>query len=179
MYIFYHASTGGLSHTLAEYPGGKPPGNYIETEAQDLGVLTDWGVVDGVLTRLDISGAQAVEVAEINQVIGTVREGFITAIPGQEMIYVEKEAEARAYLAQIPEPADLIDFPWLAQEVGVTAPSAYELAQVWLNMAANLRVVGSALEGIRLDHIRRVELAVSASEILDVSASFSAAIQGV
>lgn len=104
---------------------------------------------------------KAIEAA--NVAIGQVRRAYITAIPGQEMIYAAKEAEAQAYISQ--EPENLADFPMLAAEVGITAPTAYHLAMVWLHMGAYWRHMAATLEKIRLGAIAKIEAASSADEI--------------
>ncbi|WP_282060082.1 hypothetical protein [Roseobacter litoralis] len=40
------------------------------------------------------------------------------------MMYLRKEAQARAFLAQAVTPTDLTDYPLIAAEVGITAQSA-------------------------------------------------------
>lgn len=89
-------------------------------------------------------------IAMVQERVGTARRRYITAIPGQEMIYQAKEGEAIRYVAASPEPADLTDYPMLAAEVGITAPTAHELAQVWLGMAHLWRQVAAVLEAARL-----------------------------
>lgn len=84
------------------------------------------------------------------QAVDQARRAFISDFPGQSMIYADKEKEAIAYLAADPEPDDLTGFYWLPKEVGVTAPTAYELAQIWVNMAALWRSVGPEIEGLRM-----------------------------
>lgn len=111
-------------------------------------------------------------ITEINTKIGKMRQAHITALPGQEMTYSAKEAEAKAYLAEDPEPEDLEDYPFLAAEVGVTAETPYQLAQVWLYMAHEWRTVGPQLENLRLSLIRDAEAATTMAEIEQVRGAF-------
>ena len=93
----------------------------------------------------------------------SLRQHYITVIPGQEMIYLAKEAEAVRYLAEAPE--TLTEYQMLSAEVGVTAPTAYELAQLWANMSALWRQVAATIEHIRLSAIYAVEAAPDADAI--------------
>lgn len=102
-------------------------------------------------------------VARINDAASSLRQHYITVIPGQEMIYLAKEAEAVRYLAEAPE--TLTEYPMLSAEVGITAPTAYELAQLWANMSALWRQVAAAIEHIRLSAIYAVETAPDAAAI--------------
>lgn len=92
---------------------------------------------------------RALAVAEINSLVATVRGRIVTDIPGQQMIYLRKEAEARAWVAAATP--DLADFPLLSAEVGITAPDADQLAQIWLNQAwLWAEVLAPALERLRI-----------------------------
>lgn len=64
------------------------------------------------------------------------------------MIYLAKEAEARAWVGATDP--DLATFPLLAAEIGITAPDADQLAQLWLNMADLWRSAAAGLEALRL-----------------------------
>jgi len=110
-----------------------------------------------------LASAKAVAVERINTTIGAVRSRYITALPGQDMIYLRKEEEARAWLAA--RSPDLADYPLLAAEAGVTAPDAYQLAQLWLNLSAQWVQLAAALERARMEAIGAVEAAGSAAEI--------------
>ena len=81
--------------------------------------------------------------------VDQARRRYITVIPGQDMVYGAKEDEARSYVAA-GSPGDLTTYPMLAAEVGLTAETPDQLAQLWLNMAAIWRQVAAALEPIRL-----------------------------
>lgn len=115
-------------------------------------------------------------IARVNAKIGEARLSYITAIPGQEMLYQAKEAEAVRYVAMSPEPADLSDFPLIGAEVGITAATAYELAQLWLNMSAQWRGVAAELEALRLTAVRDIEEAATAEEIATAESDLEAAL---
>ncbi len=89
-------------------------------------------------------------IARVNARAGKTRLKVYTDIPAQDAMYLEKRAEALAFLAEVPEPKTLADYPLIAGEVGLTAPTAYELAQIWLNRAHLFKLVGGATETARL-----------------------------
>lgn len=123
-------------------------------------VTTEWRDA----TAEDITAARADAVAAINQRAGAVRALFVTDIPAQQMIYLAKEAEARAYLAATP--ADLGQYPLIAAEVGITTDTALELAQLWVGTANQWRALAANIEAIRLGHIKMLghpELTVEAA----------------
>ena len=132
--------------------------------------------------RIEVSGqgklskAKAEAIERVTRRVDAARRLFITPIAGQEMIYLGKEAEARAYLSAEPEPVDLTDYPFIASEVGVTAPDAHGVAQVYLNLATQWRGIGSALEGIRLSAGANIN---SSTSLNMISAAESAALDAI
>ena len=116
--------------------------------------------------------AKAAAVARINDAIGTARLKYVTDIPGQQTIYTEKQAEARAYLTAVPVPVALADYPLLAAEVGVTAPTAWQLAQVWANKSVLFKQVAAITERLRMKASAAIAAALNEA---DVDAAVSAA----
>lgn len=116
-----------------------------------------------------LAQAKADAIARVNAAAGTLRGRYITIIPGQEMIYLAKEAEARAYLTESPEPETLASYPLIAAEVGITAPSAYAIAQVWANMAAIWRGIAAQIETARLGAVAQIEAAPNAGTAYDIA----------
>lgn len=101
--------------------------------------------------------------AEINQLAGEARARFITVIPGQEMLYLEKKAEAKRWLeAQNPS---LQDYPLLAAEVNITAIDAPALANLWMQMAAQWSVVAATIEAMRMAYINNVTGAANVATV--------------
>lgn len=113
----------------------------------------------------NLAGARLQAIARINAAIGARRKAFVTDIPAQEMLYLEKRSEALRYLAEDPEPEALDGYPLLAAEIGITAPTAWQLAQIWANQAAMLVAVAAHLETLRLGAIAAIETAATAEEI--------------
>ncbi|HEV8034391.1 hypothetical protein [Yoonia sp.] len=128
-------------------------------------------VVDGA-ARMARERSRAA--SEINATADEVRRRFVTPIAGQDMVYLRKEEEARRYLLADPEPATLADFPMLASEVGITAPTAFQLATIWLFMSGAWTRAAAAIEAARLSGIDRAHLAQSPSEIDQIVAETSA-----
>lgn len=124
---------------------------------------------------LTLVAAQAGARAAVNAVRGEVRGRFITTIPGQDMVYLEKEREAREWVAaraletNAPDPAD---FPHIAGEVGVTAPSMDEVAQVYLNMAGMFRAISAMIEREALTALNQIDAATTPEDAIAAATEF-------
>jgi hypothetical protein len=103
--------------------------------------------------------------AEVNARAGAARRGWITDLPGQDLVYAAKRTEAVVWLNADPVPADLSAFPWIAAEVGITAPTAAELAQIWLNLDALWQAEGARIEALRQAALTTIAAAQTASDI--------------
>lgn len=123
----------------------------------------------------DLIPLRAQAIADVNTQAGNVRSRFITTIPGQEMIYLKKEQEAISYIAEDPAPTNLVNYPLLAAEIGVTASTAYELAQIWLNMASQWQAVAGMIETARLTAVYTIEVAQTESAIAAAMQQFGTA----
>jgi hypothetical protein len=97
-----------------------------------------------------------------NQLIGEVRKAYVTDIPGQDMIYMRKEEETRRWLSATNP--DIADYPFIAAEIGVTADTPDQLAQIWLNMAYQWATVAASLERFRLTTLASVAVSQTPSE---------------
>lgn len=112
---------------------------------------------------------------EVNESVADVRRLHITDLPGQEMIYLRKEAEARAWLAADPEPEDLTAYPLLAAEIGVTGETPHQVATIWVWMAGALIDMAAALEPLRLGAIARIHADEDPEAVLaDLAAALAA-----
>ncbi len=132
---------------------------WIEVETPLTGELSDWSVINGALVMTSIKGQRADVITQINTAIGEIRARYITVLPGQKMLYLQKEAEARAFLAD-PDP-DLTDYPLIAAEIGITGATPEQVAQVYLNLAAMLRTTAAQLEQLRLSCVLMAETATT------------------
>lgn len=126
-------------------------------------ILGEWFDLRDLSVQL--AEAQKNSMMKISHLIGQVRERYITVIPGQEMIYSAKEAEAKDFLAADPAVVDLSEYPMISAEIGITADTAYELAQIWINMSVMWRNLSAHLEKIRLGTIAEIEDATNLQEV--------------
>lgn len=180
MRVYYDDQTGDVLFTLIvpENTARTPPGPFIEIPEQTFDSLSAWRVVDGQLVLVDIAPYRATAIQRVNARAGEVRAGFLTDIIGQEMLYKAKEEEARSYVLESPEPASLTDYPLIAAEVGITAATAYQLAQVWLYMGAQWRGIAAQIETARLGAIAQIGVAASEADITAIEATYLAAMVG-
>lgn len=111
-------------------------------------------VRDAAALAADLAAAKSAAIAQVNAWAGRERARHITIAPGQDMIYLAKEAEALRYLAD-PDPSPA-DYPLICAEVGVTAPDAYQIAQIWAQMAALWRQIAAQIETLRLWTIKAI-----------------------
>ena len=118
----------------------------------------------------NLAVCKALAIARINAASGLARQRYITTSPGQDMIYIAKEREALAFLAASTD--DLTTYPLLAAEVGVTALTAWELAQVWANVSVYWRAVAAQIEGVRMRALVQIETASDPKAVTAVLAAF-------
>lgn len=128
-----------------------------------------------VSKKKELDQAKAQVLRTVNTAIGEKRKDYITAIAGQEMIYLEKEREAKSYLAADPEPVDLTGFPFLAAEAGAAGYTPYQLAQIILFKAEQWRGVGPQLEALRVGTGVAIDLAESLEAVAEILADFQIA----
>lgn len=114
--------------------------------------------------------AKTEAIAAVNAVSGLTRQKFITILPGQNMIYMAKEREAIANLAA--PTGDSTPYPLLAAEVGVTAPTAWELAQVWVNVSVYWRSIAARIEGVQMCAIAQIENCTDPDDLNAIVATF-------
>lgn len=94
------------------------------------------------------------------------RRLYITKLPGQEMIYLAKEEEAFRFLSD-PEP-DMSAYPFISSEVGITAQTAWQVAQLWAHMASIWRGAAAILEQARLGTAAQIEAAATTQEVEEI-----------
>lgn len=124
-----------------------------------------------------LATTKATALATVDSSIATIRRAFVTDLPGQEMIYLAKEAEARAWQAATdPDPAD---YPFMSAEVGVTAPTPAALASLWLTMGAQWRAVAAQIEAARMTATAAIGAATTPAEAEAAVAALQAALAGI
>lgn len=132
-------------------------------------------------TAKELAEAKAKAAQEINVKSGKSRLYFITEIPGQSMIYSAKEVEAKQYLVEDPDGTsttiDTTGYPFIHNEIGVTADTAYAVAQVFLNLAQQWRYVGSQLEQMRVGYNAQISTATTTAQVRQSVEDFTLAMQ--
>ena len=85
-----------------------------------------------------------------------------------------------AYLARVTATpfayGTLDDYPMIAGEVGVTAPSAWQLSQLWLNMSERFRFIGAATERPRQIALNAIATAPDESTLQEAETAFAQAL---
>lgn len=133
-------------------------------------------VTTAVLIR-EFQEAQARAIAKITEIRAAARRQYVTDIPGQDAIYSAKYDEARTYMAD-PDPQPT-DYPLIMSEVGITADTAAEVAQVFLNLNALWRHAAGAVDAACFAAQNAVADATSTAEIDAVVAGLAAAIASI
>ncbi|MBN8294545.1 hypothetical protein JI664_21410 [Rhodobacter sp. NTK016B] len=111
----------------------------------------------------ELAEAKAEAKRHLHDWMAAARRAAITDLPGQDLIYQAKEAEARAWLADpAPDPAD---YPLLSAEVGITAPDAAALAALWISLSADWRATAATLEALRMTVGAAIDTATTEAEI--------------
>jgi hypothetical protein len=181
-----------------ETPGAHWPSNagvtVAEVESVPAGCAPGWSY-DGEsfeAPAMDMGPIRAAAHVEIDRIAGSVRASVLTMVPGQEMTYLRKEDQARAYLAD-GDPDDA-DYLLLQASVGADAyptghPNAGQLVATVAEAAAVVMMVsdawtglGATIEHVRLRGKRLVTLAEDQAEVDAIkawcSAAYTAALAG-
>lgn len=119
----------------------------------------------------DLGVARTSAIDKINTLSGRARLAMVTDIPGQQMIYLQKEQEAKDFFAD-PDP-QLENYPLIAAEVGVIAETPYEVAQIWANMAHGLVLWAARLEKARMSAITQLEQAQTEEDLQSIVDNFA------
>jgi hypothetical protein len=163
MRIYYDPETGVPSFTFNGPDEIAPVGGFIEGALE--GPLASYQVIDGELVEVDMEPRRELARIGVYTILSQARKSFITDLPGQGMIYLDKELEAKRYLALDPEPEDLTDFPWISHEIGITGQTAYQVAYLFEYKASLWRYVGPIIEALRLEAGNVIDAAQSQADI--------------
>jgi len=174
---------GGTVPSWAPLPAGAielPPGKGVEDLCGLRWTGTDWveRPVEPVWTPSPeeqaaglLMRARAEAVTRVNAEVSALRARFQTEGAGQAEIYADKRAEAVAFVAA--DAPDLADFPLLRAEVGVSAESAWQLAQIWLWKSDSARTIRDASEAVRMQAMAAIAGAASIDEVEAVQWAFT------
>lgn len=137
---------------MPRYEIRDPAGQLINTiivPADQVSVFTPEGGTAVSVSKIDrsLSLMKAAAHDRLFSAIAAARRKLVTELPGQEMIYLRKEDEAKRIIAD-PDP-QAISYPILAGEVGLLAPTLYQAAQIILWKSAVWQAIAAALEAYR------------------------------
>jgi hypothetical protein len=115
----------------------------------------------------------------IDAVANDVRARWAT--PGKHQIYADKRQEAERYLtaAQGGTLPDLAQFPYLSAEIGVSAETAIDLAELWIYMDSQWKMVAALIEQISIGAKAQVKVAADPAEIRSIVAEATASLDGI
>ena len=133
----------------ATYPGSLLSPGIDVIESDFIGDdLSCWRVIDGELVKYNIEPIRQSALNKLNERMAEMRSQLVTSLPGQDMVYIRKEEEAKSYLNSIAPVLE--DYPLIAAEIGITADTAYQIAQIWMAMSHFWISAAADLEGLRM-----------------------------
>jgi len=170
--VYFDPVTSNILYTMQ----GKPEalltqGSWVDVESIDELRIHELRVVDGaIVEREDILEARQEEaLAHVMSEIARLRRRMVTDLPGQEMLYLRKETQARDYVL-----TQTGSHPLIEAEVGITAPTKDEVAQVILNLAYQWEQMAQFMEQTRLSANAVIRAAITVQEVDVAKASFDA-----
>ena len=145
---------------------------------QDIAVEIEALIADADWREPVLADLKAALKVQVDALAETERLKYITPGAGQAMTYQQKVDEARAFkAASNPKAAD---YPVLSSEVGITAETLSEVADIVLAAFAQWQQIGAMIESIRLGAKRDIDAAedeAAARAIVDVIVWPSAQVQ--
>lgn len=112
---------------------------------------------------VDINQVREAAYVTIDNAAGNARVKYITSVPGQEVTYLEKEKEARAWLLD-PEG----DYIFLTNESTKTGIPISDLVDLILYTSATWRNLAAVIEGIRRGGKVAIEHATTVEDITQI-----------
>lgn len=178
MSIFYCNETGGFY--VSEIHGDRIPPGAVQIEEDEHTALLV-GQSEGKRIEPDKHGRPAlidpppppVEVtaaraeADVRRQSAAARNAWRT--PDKDGVYRLKLDDAAAWRTA-GEPADLSSYPHLAAEVGITAPTAGELAALWDAMAAAWVQASAGIEAVEQGALKAIRDAVAGDDVAAIEA---------
>lgn len=180
MKTYYSAKRNGFYNETIH--AGKIPEGALEISASEYQALLD-GQASGAQIRADADGKpylyhmpvetsldaiKASLKSTVDSLAETERLKYITPGTGQAMTYQQKVTEAQAFKTATNPQAS--DHPILSSEVGITADTLDEVANIVLAAFAQWQQIGAMIESIRLGAKRDIDAAedeAAAREIID------------
>lgn len=114
-------------------------------------------LASGEFQELGLSALKQTLKGDVDRAAELERLKYITPGTGQAMTYQQKVSEAQAFKsANDPQPSD---YPILSSEVGITAETLNDVADVVLAAFAQWQQIGAMIESIRLGAKRVIDAA--------------------
>jgi|LakMenEpi03Aug12_release.lakeMendotaPanAssembly.Ray.scaffolds.fasta_scaffold08531_15 hypothetical protein len=115
---------------------------------------------------------------EIDRVSGITRLRFITVSAGQEVTYIAKLEDAKAYIAA-GYPTNSAPYVWVHNEAIATGATPTQVADLIVYTAGLWSAVGSQVEGARQAAKMAVSAAGSVQDMEDILGDFKVAMAGL
>lgn len=112
--------------------------------------------------------------SEVYENSSKLRSLYVTDIKDQATVYTMKRDEATRFLND--NDPDISDYPLIAAEIGITATTAYEVAQTYLNMSHMFVSALAMLENVRLTAVTAIETATTREAVENAVNTFNAAV---
>lgn len=125
----------------------------------------------------ELARARTEAVARVNTRVEAFRSRFAT--PGQSEIYAIKQQQAQSLVLNWFEPVDLSPWPTIVAEVGITAPTAWEVAQIILHQAALSKAALIASEAPRQAALAAIAGAEDPDDLPPIFADLIQALKGL
>jgi hypothetical protein len=152
-HILCDAATGAFRGFRDGYADEELEGGAIEAHEVDHAPIWSrerWDADTRTLVE-DLSGLTAMLCRDIDREAGRVRCRYISTGEGQQMTYLDKEAQARACIDD-PSPDDdpeTSPYPMIAREAARRALSMHDHAALVIAMADYWRPIGALIEDLR------------------------------
>jgi len=102
-------------------------------------------------------------VTQINRKIGEIREKYITLVPGQELVYAQKNLEVIRYSSDLTPAGS--NYPYIQSEADATGKTLNQAYNVIRTINQTWTTVSAQLEGIRRHAVVDVVNAINGAEI--------------
>lgn len=158
--LYYDPADGRALYTIEARPENAVPGAFIVVSDDQMPKdILHYSVIDGALVLNDLGRMRDNAVLAVNAQIGAIRAQHITELPGQEMIYLRKETQARAFKdAYDADPTtDPTAYPLVAAEIGTTGATAIEVADTVIAVADQWEALAATLENLRMTALQAIE----------------------
>lgn len=119
----------------------------------------------------DLENYKQIVKKTIDQQAEDTRLKYLTPGSGQAMVYNEKNIQAQVFLNDQSPTAE--KYPMIYGEVGITANTATEVAQIVLGMYQQWKVLGATIETIRLTAKKQIDDATTLQQCRDILASIT------